>query len=294
MTIELAKVGEHRNGLILGKADLLQAVSNFKDTRPISIGHIKSGKEPKYGDVKSLSINGDTLVDNISLQKEVEALFDKGYYDKWSSGFKRSGNIGTYFHHLALLGAEPPAIEGLEVIDFSDASLEEWSVESGVDDKTQFLIFSDFNNEETIKMDEELKIFLKGIQDSIESLKEKVIALENGKGEDKKEENPTLEKENEELKKQVKEFSDSMKKTKIESVKKALEGKLPKEKIDLLIETLLKDENSFDFSDKNNKNILDVLSDSLGSLSLMVESGELNFSDEGKRNVNVGSIVNKF
>jgi len=319
--LELARVGNHRNGQYLTKTDLEQAIKNFKDTRPVTIGHIKNGKEPKYGDVKTLSIKGNRLIGDVSLLPEVEPLFKKGLYNKWSSGFKKNNDIGTYLHHLALLGGEPPAIEGLNVVEFVDNAEckmknAEWLKMQNAEllkrnEKTgdiQFLVFSDQiikeKNKEGKKMDEDLKKALEGIQKSIDELSKRVETIEKGKDEAKKEDNPTLEKENEELKKQVKEFADSIKKNKSDNLKKMLEGKIPKEKVDALIGKLDKADTSFDFSDgdchepKGSRNdgrldIYDLIVNTFSGIPEAVKEGEINFSDGKNPSISTSEILAK-
>ena len=289
MLLELARVGEHRNGLSLSKADLEQVIRNFKDTRPVTIGHIKNGKEPKYGDVSRLSIKGNKLLGDVSLLPEVEPLFKKGLYNKWSSGFKNNETIGTYLHHLALLGGEPPAIEGLKVVDFNDGDNNCYFFDND---------FKKYSDEEIKKMDEELKKALEGIQKAIEELSKRVESLEKEKGDDKektKEDNPTLEEENEDLKKQVKEFSDIIKKTKSESLKKMLDGKIPKEKIELLV-SKLENANNLNFSDgKEKTDIYDLISNTFSDIPEAIKEGEINFNDkDDKASGSISNMVNKF
>lgn len=314
MKIQLAKVGKANNGLSLTLSELQEAVKNFKDTRPISIDHIKTGKEPKYGEVKWVELNKDVLEGEIGLLPEVQPLFEKGLYNKWSSGFKRGDN-GMYLHHLALLGAQPPAIEGLQVVNFSEDCKCDVEIEYNFKDEYgyKFDVISRFMRElrewfiEKYGKDEADKVASNWkIEDVQAPVKEKEIKesinFSNKLGED----TMTIEemqKQLDEEKNKAKNFSDELtlykkreKELKKEALKNAMNGKVPKEKIDMVLEFSDKIETgSKEFSDKKNRDFFEVITEVFSSLPNMVDTKEYSFSDSTKptKEVSVQEMLNK-
>ena len=152
-TWQLCRTGTFgQDGAKITEKDLKDIVETFTPTRPISIGHdsAKGDNFPKFGDV--LAIDGiyddvkhkgeKVLVGMVMLHPELEKQFsDKddgdGCYKGWSVTIpKRASDGKRYLHSLAICGATPPKIPGLEqlmvkscysdgdtveVFDFSDA-----------------------------------------------------------------------------------------------------------------------------------------------------------------------------
>ena len=89
-----------------------------------------------------------------------------------------------------------------------------------------------------------------------------------------------------EIQKKYEEVQKQLKQQKIERLKKAVEGKLPKEKADLLVEFAdkINIEEKIEFSDKKERNPFDVLIEVISSLPDMVSRGEetKGFSDDDK------------
>lgn len=141
-----------QDGAKITEQDLKDIESTFVPTRPISIGHdaAKSDNFPKFGDV--LAIDGiypdakhsgeKVLVGKVVLHPELEKQFSdgddgNGVYKGWSVTIPRRASDGKrYLHSLAICGATPPKIPGLEqlmtkscysdgdkveVFDFSDS-----------------------------------------------------------------------------------------------------------------------------------------------------------------------------
>ena len=277
MKLQLAKVGEHRNGLELTKKDLEDTLQNFKDTRPVAIGHITTGTEPKYGVVKKLKLNGDVLEGVVKLHKEADKMFRDGHFDKWSSGFKKNDKIGTYFHHLALLGAEPPGIEGLKVLDFSDETK-----------KCDFFIDVNFSDKKNIPQKKENRDM-----GELEKLQKKQAELE---AEIKVKE----EKLEAEIKKS-KEFSDSLaskraesKKAKRDNLEKSLDGKIAKDKINLILDFSdgFEADKPLNFSDKKERDFYAVIDEVFDGVTPKVKTGEFNFSDSADGDsVDVNDVI---
>jgi hypothetical protein len=121
LRIELAKVGNW-NGQVLTEEHLQQVVKNFKDEVPIVLGHLKADHMPAFGWIKSveLSEDGRTLYGEVELSEALKEAFDFGLYKKWSIGLRKNDKGEWYLHHLAFLGAVPPRIKGLKVLEMSD------------------------------------------------------------------------------------------------------------------------------------------------------------------------------
>ena len=121
MLIELARTGNW-NGQVLTEEHLKQVVKNFKDEVPIVLGHLKADHMPAFGWIKKveLSEDGRTLYGEVELSDVLKEAYDFGLYKKWSIGLRKNNTGEWYLHHLAFLGAVPPRIKGLKVLEMSD------------------------------------------------------------------------------------------------------------------------------------------------------------------------------
>jgi hypothetical protein len=110
--------------------DLQQAVESYDPgvhEAPLVIGHSgDSDSVPSYGWVKKLVRKGEDLYADVDFTDTAKDLVKKGHYKKLSISFY-SPNSPINPHegkwsvrHLALLGAAPPAIKGLEPFSFSE------------------------------------------------------------------------------------------------------------------------------------------------------------------------------
>lgn len=130
-TWQLCRTGTFgADGATITNKDLEEIVQTFAPPRPISIGHdvAKADNFPKFGDV--LAIDGiyddpkhpgeKTLVAEVVLHPELEKQFDdkadgNGIYSGWSVTIPRRASDGKrYLHSIAVCGAVPPKIPGLE------------------------------------------------------------------------------------------------------------------------------------------------------------------------------------
>jgi len=125
LRIELAKAGNW-NGQTLTEEHLKQVVKNFQDEVPVVLGHLKADHMPAFGWIKSveLSRDGRTLYGEVELSEPLKEAFDFGLYKKWSVGLRKNDKGEWYLHHLAFLGAVPPRIKGLKVLEMSDEGVE--------------------------------------------------------------------------------------------------------------------------------------------------------------------------
>lgn len=125
-TLQLARVGKFgQDGAEITKADLAEVAETFTPKRPVTVGHdgAKTDMEPKFGDVFAVALaeGGNVLNGEVAFRPEMEGLYSDGYYDGWSVSIPRRASDGKrYLHHLAILGATPPKIPGLEELSAVD------------------------------------------------------------------------------------------------------------------------------------------------------------------------------
>lgn len=93
---------------------------------PIVVGH-PAGNGPAFGWIKGLQfVDGDLHAEPHQVNPDFEALVQQGAYKKISASFygpdaPANPAPGTYYlRHVGFLGAQPPAIKGLQAIGFDD------------------------------------------------------------------------------------------------------------------------------------------------------------------------------
>ncbi len=149
---------------------------------PVRVGHEDSDKVPSFGWVKGFKMEGQKLYADVEFTPEMSEMIRNGNYRKVSiSMYSPESGINPTpgkwsARHLAVLGATPPAVKGLEELQFSE---QDW-------------IF-DFATAETLEAiyDPELGPTLESEDSPIASLK---ASLEEAKAKDsnsKKEESMT-------------------------------------------------------------------------------------------------------
>lgn len=125
MIIQLAKTGTH-NDITISLQDLTDCVGNFNpnDRVPVIKGHDSafwSDSLPADGWVNRVWLDGEYLIGDVELSEELQTAWDNGEYQNWSVGLSYDESKRQwYLHHLAFLGAVPPKIKGLQVIEMSD------------------------------------------------------------------------------------------------------------------------------------------------------------------------------
>jgi hypothetical protein len=277
--LELAKAGLANNGLPLTLKQLQEVESNFKDTRPVSIGHVKSDKQPKWGDVLSAKVIGDRLIGEVNLHPKAQALYDEGHFNKWSVGLKdKPDDRSLYMHHFSLLGAVPPAIEGLQeygnedcklilTYDFADSKKEERPDQAGAGPEN--------NNKTEVKT-----MPAKGLLEN-----DKVIKMQA--------ELDKLRLENKQFSDSVENYKKSEKQNKLDALKKAMAGKAPEAAINNLLEFADHfDFEAMNFSDKKQRDFFDLMSEVFNEVKPLVQTGrQLDFSDSDNESTNVNDTV---
>ena len=282
-TWQLCRTGTFgQDGAKITEKDLKDIVETFTPTRPISIGHdsAKGDNFPKFGDV--LAIDGiyddakhkgeKVLVGMVMLHPELEKQFsDKddgdGCYKGWSVTIpKRASDGKRYLHSLAICGATPPKIPGLEQLMvkscYSDG------------DTVEVFDFSDaIDYQEEIPMTEEEKKKMADLEAENKKLKEDAEkASASKKDEENKKEKFSDSKEYADMQKKIDDLEASRK----EAVVKGVCDKFAdvpaglKDNVQKVAGILASNTESFEFSDKDgnksNKTALDLFSDLLSGL----------------------------
>ena len=282
-TWQLCRTGTFgQDGAKITEKDLQDIVETFTPTRPISIGHDAAHGDnfPKFGDV--LAIDGiyddpkhkgeKVLVGMVVLHPELEKQFSdtddgNGCYKGWSVTIPRRASDGKrYLHSLAICGATPPKIPGLEQLMvkscYSDG------------DKVEVFDFSDaIDYQEEIPMTKEEEEKMKALEAENKKLKEDAekAAASKKDGEDKKEKFSDSQ-EYADMQKKISDLEASRK----EAVVKAVCDKFSdipaglKDGVQKVAGILADSTDSFEFSDKDgnktNKSALDLFSDVLDGL----------------------------
>ena len=119
--------------------DLQQVVESYDPgvhEAPLVLGHQgDSDSLPSYGWIKGFERKGQDLYANVAFTDVAKDLVKDGHYRKVSISFyspdsQINPTPGQWTaRHLALLGASPPAVKGLEPFNFA-----EWDSEVGVYD----------------------------------------------------------------------------------------------------------------------------------------------------------------
>ena len=282
-TWQLCRTGTFgQDGAKISEQDLKEIAETFTPTRPITIGHDAAHGDnfPKFGDV--LVIDGiyddpkhkgeKVLVGQVVLHPELEKQFsDKddgdGCYKGWSVTIpKRASDGKRYLHSLAICGATPPKIPGLEQLMTKSCYSE--------GDCVEVFNFSDaIDYQEEIPMTEEEKKKMADLEAENKKLKEDAEkAAASKKNEEDKKEKFSDSKEYADMQKKIEDLETSRK----EAVVKGVCDKFAdvpaglKDNIQKVAGVLASATESFEFSDKDgnksNKSALDLFSDLLSGL----------------------------
>lgn len=111
--------------------DLKQIANSYKPEvheAPIRIGHEDNDKVPSWGWVKEVKVKGDELYAEIDFSPMAEEYIKNGLYKKVSASFyspdsKINPEPGSWsLRHVALLGAQPPAVKGLKGFAYEEGA----------------------------------------------------------------------------------------------------------------------------------------------------------------------------
>jgi hypothetical protein len=135
ITVDAFKEGSYPQGEFTGKelSEIADTYDPEKYEAPVLIGHISDpaykGKTtiPAFGWIGKVKQVGTHLKFVFSqFSEELKNLIDGGYYKKVSAAFFDPSDPNNptpgkwHLHHLAFLGAVPPAVKGLEGIAFAE------------------------------------------------------------------------------------------------------------------------------------------------------------------------------
>ena len=110
--------------------DLSEIASSYNPDvheAPIRIGHEDNDKVPSWGWVKGVKVKGDQLFAEIDFSPLAEDYIQNGLYKKVSASFyspesKINPEPGKWsLRHVALLGAQPPAVKGLKGFAYEES-----------------------------------------------------------------------------------------------------------------------------------------------------------------------------
>ena len=319
-TWQLCRTGTFgQDGAKITEQDLKEIAETFTPTRPITIGHDAAHGDnfPKFGDV--LVIDGiyddakhrgeKVLVGQVVLHPELEKQFsDKddgdGCYKGWSVTIpKRASDGKRYLHSLAICGATPPKIPGLEQLMtkscYSDG------------DTVEVFDFSDaIDYQEEIPMTEEEKKKMADLEAENKKLKEDAekAAASKKDGEDKKEKFSDS-KEYADMQKKIEDLEASRKEAVVKGVCDKF-ADIPaglKDSVQKVAGVLASTTESFEFSDKDgnksNKTALDLFCDVLSGLiaapkkedvtSRQVNTDEFNDKKDDGKETDWGKVAAK-
>ena len=283
-TWQLCRTGTFgQDGAKITEQDLKEIAETFTPTRPITIGHDAAHGDnfPKFGDV--LVIDGiyddpkhkgeKVLVGQVVLHPELEKQFsDKddgdGCYKGWSVTIpKRASDGKRYLHSLAICGATPPKIPGLEQLMvkscYSDG------------DTVEVFDFSDaIDYQEEIPMTDEEKKKMEALEAENKKLKEEAEKkASEKKGDEDKEKKFSDSPEFADMQKKIADLEAAKKEALVKGVCDKF-ADIPvglKDSVQKVASVLASNSESFEFSDKDGnkseKSALDLFGDILTGLS---------------------------
>ncbi len=129
LRLELAKVGTYKAGetsVRLTDAMLKEMADTFPGTVPVGLGHsgAQSDNLPAVGSVISAfyDTHSGALIGDVAFSDAMAQAWDAQAYTSWSIGANKNVDNKWELHHLAVLGATPPAIKNLAVLQRLDLS----------------------------------------------------------------------------------------------------------------------------------------------------------------------------
>lgn len=146
--MQLARTGSFgADGATITLQNLQDVVDTFDGKGPVSIGHQMARQDwfPQFGNVLMVQVEPDpngtdgTLVGDVELQPVLAEAIDSGFYPGWSVSIPARESDGKrYLHHLAMLGATPPKIRDLLIVNSTNVK-----PENAIDATGEGMEFSD-------------------------------------------------------------------------------------------------------------------------------------------------------
>lgn len=264
LRLQLAKPGKFGiDGTVVTEKDLRDAAETFESEVPITLGHNLADFMPAFGWVKAVQYSEPEKIifGDVELSDVLKDAFEQGLYKKWSVGIHRRASDGKRFlHHLAFLGAVPPKIKDLKIMDSKVINM------SDVDETRTFELFDKTTTKEVKTMPDETKDEGKDVE----------LA---------------------DLEKRASDLETALRNAKKEALKNAIAGKVPAAKTGLVMELAdrLPLEDSIELSDdsgvKRKVSAFDLLSEIFASIPLPVKPGEMDMGDVSGRGDSVDALA---
>lgn len=127
--LQIARTGSFgADGRTVTTQDLQDVIDTFDGRCPISLGHYAARKEdwwPSWGNVENLTLEktedgNAVLIGDITIKDVLWDAIKNKFYPGWSVSIPTRPDGRHYLHHLAFLGAVPPAIRNLKIIATAD------------------------------------------------------------------------------------------------------------------------------------------------------------------------------
>ena len=265
--------GTPEDPVIVTEKDLLEIAETFSDikTAPVQFGHESNAFRPRLGNVTAVRYSPLTqaLEADIEENDVLKQAVDQGYYPDVSIGAKTRASDGKlYLHHLAYLGEQPPAVKALQAQIQKDITASE-------QDDTPLRTFPPAHLNLADSSRKENKP-----QKEILMTEEEIKAMQ--------EENARLKTEAEAKEKLLADAFLTKRRAEIETLNKAVEGKLTapqKEKLIALCDSFGTDAGSqrtvelADGTNKRSASQIEVLAEIFSAMPLPVAPGEISLSD---------------
>ena len=323
---EIVKVGTF--GRMGGKPveitkDIIKDLKETFDGKcPCTIGHQLADFMPKFGDVKKIEPEStdSSLVTSMEVHDLLADAIDEKFYADTSVGIERNLQGKYYLHHNAFLGAIPPKIRDLKV--FSDLEIvcladgpaidmitpeerakavqrimqSKRSVGYGLDEAKRAI--ADLAGWATeMAMSGELP---GDLRENIAQLADKVTAVKRTETDPQKEEDVEVKEENELLKKKLADSEAASLVIAKDGLKKAMDGKIPKEKQDLVMKLAdqLAPQEAIELSDaegnKEKVSGLMILKRILEAIPAPVKTGRQEMGDTDDKPIDLSKLKGKF
>ncbi|MBI4691707.1 MAG: hypothetical protein HY754_15820 [Nitrospirae bacterium] len=325
---ELAKAGVFgESGTVVTADDLKEVFETFQGKAPITPGHTLADWMPAMGFVTEVSYDPKTTVfigEKIELSDILADTIDEKLFGNWSIGIRRRKSDGKkYLHHLAVLGAVPPQIKDLKILDMpfinmaddadteerwtfklSDANNSKWGVMGDILRRLRDAFVADKGVEEADKIINTWEI--ETIKSVEESQTDDVYAADHKSNKEEKEmsdKDKDKGKENIELADAVqknKKLEDALRSSKKDALRAAISGKVPAAKTELVMQLAdaLPVEDAIELSDdkggKRKVSAVDILTEIFRALPLPVNPGETDMGDaagQGENDVNGSKVL---
>lgn len=301
-TWQLCRTGKFgQDGATITRQDLQDLMDTFVPTRPISIGHdmARGDSFPKFGDVLTLEgIRDDpnhpgeqVLIGSVMLHPELDGIYDdgdgNGLYKGWSVTIPRRASDGKrYLHSLAITGAVPPKIPGLQQLMTKNCYAE--------DDAIEIFSFGDSPKFQEVSMTEEEKKRMEELEAERDRLKKELEELKAKGGKDDKPKVPPTEDDprqkgeyNDAASKAIiaklEEMEAQLRQTKVERFCDAIKDKVPAGIMDKAraLAAELAEGKEVNFSDNTSADALLTLQEILSLWPTMEGQQLYSFSDDG-------------